>query len=147
MSNLRLIEIENETNYVAVLYDLLAKRKYGISHKTMPNFEAHEKFVSKHPYVAWYFLKKNEEILGTCYVSFQNTIGLNSRFDALDDLRFVLAELQRKHEPLPEIPSIRSPIFTVNVGYSDSMLKTFFSDLAVDPIQLTYDVSTITDDN
>lgn len=66
------------------LYKLLGERKYyqNISHKEMPSYKDHVKFVKSKPYKEWYLIKdyiinKDETIdIGAIYLSKQNEIGL-----------------------------------------------------------------------
>ena len=67
----------NKTDHV-FLYDLLKDRdpKVNISHKKMPSFKEHIKFVKSKPYSKWYIIKQNNEKVGSIYLSKQNEIGL-----------------------------------------------------------------------
>ena len=72
--NLKLVnETDNE-----FLYDLLKNRNpnVNISHKKMPSFKEHIKFVNSKPYSKWYIIKQNNEKVGSIYLSKQNEIGL-----------------------------------------------------------------------
>lgn len=72
--NLKLV---NKTDY-EFLYDLLKDRdpNVNISHKRMPSFKEHIKFVKSKPYSKWYIIKQNNEKVGSIYLSKQNEIGL-----------------------------------------------------------------------
>ena len=67
----------NETDH-EFLYDLLKNRNpnINISHKKMPTFKEHIKFVNSKPYSKWYIIKQNDEKVGSIYLSQQNEIGL-----------------------------------------------------------------------
>lgn len=62
------------------LYLLLGERtvEQAISHKKMPTFEEHEKFVESRPYKEWYMLYDSNliKIIGSLYISKNNEIGL-----------------------------------------------------------------------
>ena len=60
------------------LYVLLKNRnpKFNISHKKMPSFKQHIKFVNSKPYSKWYIIKQNNEKVGSIYLSKQNEIGI-----------------------------------------------------------------------
>ncbi len=60
------------------LYDLLKKRdpRANISHKKMPTFEEHRKFVISKPYTAWYVIMVNENRAGSIYLSKNDEIGI-----------------------------------------------------------------------
>ena len=59
-----------------LLYRLLVDRDAGvnISHKKMPCWGDHIRFVESRPYEAWYFI--GEEPYGACYLTKQNEIGV-----------------------------------------------------------------------
>ena len=70
------------------LYDLLRERdsKANISHKKMPSYEEHVKFVSSNPYKIWYVIYHGTTKSGSIYLSKQNEIGI-----------FILAKHQGKN--------------------------------------------------
>ena len=76
LENIRLKHV-SKSDY-EFLYDLLAERNpiSNISHKTMPSFKTHQKFVSSKPYKKWYIVKLSQESIGSLYLSYQNEIGL-----------------------------------------------------------------------
>lgn len=61
-----------------ILYALLAERppEVNISHKTMPTWEEHSAFVDSHPYAYWRLLDVDGDIIGACYLTKQNEIGI-----------------------------------------------------------------------
>lgn len=60
------------------LYELLKKRdpKSNISHKTMPTYNEHIKFVKSKPYKIWYVIYFGNAKAGSIYLSKQNEIGI-----------------------------------------------------------------------
>ena len=60
------------------LYDLLKQRdpRVNISHKKMPTYNEHIKFVISKPYSKWYIIQSNNESIGSIYLSKQNEIGI-----------------------------------------------------------------------
>ena len=64
---------------IIFLYDLLEKRnpEENISHTHMPNFEGHREFVLSKPYTNWYIIKKNNEKIGSIYLSKRDEIGVS----------------------------------------------------------------------
>lgn len=60
------------------LYDLLLEREptVNISHKKMPTFHRHLQFINSKPYSKWYIIKKNNEKIGSIYLSKQDEIGI-----------------------------------------------------------------------
>ena len=63
---------------MSFLYDLLMERdpKANISHKKMPSYEEHVKFVSSNPYKIWYVIYHGTTKSGSIYLSKQNEIGI-----------------------------------------------------------------------
>ena len=59
------------------LYLLLKNRRYSISHKNLPSVKEHNEFVSKNPYIEWYILYKNKNLIGSVYLQSDNSIGIN----------------------------------------------------------------------
>ena len=61
------------------LYKLLKERdsKENISHKEMPSYKEHIKFVKSRPYQKWYIIEKNRKKIGAIYFSKQNEIGVH----------------------------------------------------------------------
>ena len=61
------------------LFELLQERrkKENISHKKMPSFSQHQKFVSSKPYSKWYIIYNNQNKLGAIYLSKQDEIGIH----------------------------------------------------------------------
>ena len=49
------------------LYFLLKNKKYSISHNKIPSSEEHNKFVLDNPYIEWYLLYKDRNLLGSIY--------------------------------------------------------------------------------
>jgi RimJ/RimL family protein N-acetyltransferase len=66
-----------------ILYLLLCERDEttNISHKWLPEYDAHVDFVESKPYAAWYFIEdsysSHSVILGACYLSKQDEIGIH----------------------------------------------------------------------
>lgn len=60
------------------LYNLLKERdpRANISHKKMPSFKQHEKFVTSKPYSKWYVIVESEEDIGSVYHTKNNEIGI-----------------------------------------------------------------------
>ncbi len=60
------------------LYDLLKERdsRANISHKKMPSFEQHVKFVMSKPYSKWYMIEEFKNNVGSIYLTKNNEIGI-----------------------------------------------------------------------
>ncbi len=78
-SKLPEIKLKNITkNDFIFLYDLLSEREsiVNISHKKMPTYNEHIKFVMSKPYSQWYVVYYNGKKSGSVYLSKQNEIGI-----------------------------------------------------------------------
>ena len=60
------------------LYGLLRQRdsRVNISHKTMPRYKDHVKFVLSKPYSKWYVIYYKYQKVGSIYLTKQNEIGI-----------------------------------------------------------------------
>jgi len=85
-SNVRLCRVKS-SDY-KFLYKLLKNRapKANISHKVLPTYEEHQKFVKSKPYKVWYIIYFGNIKVGSVYLSKQNEIGI-----------FLLKEYQGKN--------------------------------------------------
>lgn len=65
------------------LYNLLKERdpKANISHKKMPSFAKHVKFVMSKPYSKWYVIEALNNDVGTIYLTKSNEIGIFIKID------------------------------------------------------------------
>ena len=77
--------LENEIKFKEVdqsdikfLYQHLKERDpiTRISHKKMPTYVEHEKFVRSHPYTKWYIIFHKNKKIGSIYLTEMNEIGL-----------------------------------------------------------------------
>tara|TARA_Y100001936_G_scaffold34250_1_gene32287 strand:+ start:5070 stop:5486 length:417 start_codon:yes stop_codon:yes gene_type:complete len=61
------------------LFNLLKNRKpnVSISHKKMPTYEEHVKFIESKPYHQWYIIFLNGEKVGSAYLSKNDEIGIS----------------------------------------------------------------------
>ena len=60
------------------LYELLSERDsvMNISHKKMPTYDEHVKFIMSKPYLQWYVVYYNGKKSGSVYLTMQNEIGI-----------------------------------------------------------------------
>jgi RimJ/RimL family protein N-acetyltransferase len=60
------------------LYEMLSERNsnVNISHKIMPSYDDHVKFVNSKPYAKWYIILFNNTKCGSIYLSKQDEIGI-----------------------------------------------------------------------
>ena len=120
------------------LYKLLKKRKYNISHKSIPIKSEHNKFVASHPYRAWYIIKINTQCIGSVYILKNNCIGIDILNDDYKILPLVFNFVFEQHKPLKEIKSERPPNFYINVSPKNKKMKSQLDQIGAKKIQITY---------
>ena len=122
------------------LYLLLKKRKYFISHKVLPEFEEHKKFVLKNPYKYWYFVFLDKIKIGTFYIMFDNSIGIN----LIQQNQFILKVLIEyiNNNFIPEEPkfSLVPNYFYVNISSQNKELREILNNLKIPMIQISYKI-------
>jgi RimJ/RimL family protein N-acetyltransferase len=61
-----------------ILYQLLHEREphVNISHRVMPTWQQHRKFIEQRPYRAWYLIKAGSDYVGAIYLTSMNEIGI-----------------------------------------------------------------------
>tara|TARA_B100001540_G_scaffold172236_1_gene152042 strand:+ start:189 stop:605 length:417 start_codon:yes stop_codon:yes gene_type:complete len=73
------LELKNVTKAdIRFLYNQLKERdpKINISHKKMPSYSEHTKFVLSKPYSKWYIIYYKNKKVGNVYLSKMNEIGI-----------------------------------------------------------------------
>ena len=76
---IKLVDVYAVPDPLHFLYGLLLERpkEANISHKSMPSFQDHVRFVDSIPYSAWYLIVTNKgERVGAIYLSKQNEVGI-----------------------------------------------------------------------
>src|SRR5690348_7958873 len=78
-----LLNVYEHPNADQVLYALLRERStehdefVNISHRKLPTFTEHVKFMDSRPYRYWYLIGADSgKPVGTCYISKRNEIGI-----------------------------------------------------------------------
>ena len=136
MNQLCFKEVDNsKTN---ILFELLKKRNYNISHKEMPSYEAHINFVKSHPYLKWYIFSHNDNYLGTFYIKKDNSIGLNIIYPCELLVKEVLEFILINFVPQKELKSQIPPYFYVNVADSNKIMKDVLTNLKFEPVQISF---------
>ena len=84
MISIKLIQISSK--HYRFLYDLLSERKQfeNISHKKLPSYNNHVKFIKSKPYAKWLLIECREKILGSVYLSKNNEIAIWIKKDIKD---------------------------------------------------------------
>ena len=126
------------TEQIEKLYLLLKSRKYGISHNRLPSTREHKKFVIENPYLQWYILSRNENLLGSVYLQSDNSIGINLIQPNKDDLLEIIKHIKANHHPLPSINSFRRGEFFLNVASENLILIKVLKKLNAHEIQRSF---------
>ena len=117
------------------LFELLLQRssKENISHKKMPTYEEHIKFIMSKPYYKWYIVKKDHDNIGAVYLTQLNEIGISlvKRFDDEKTKNEVLELIMKKH------PKKR---YLVNINPKNKKSIRFFKKNGFKLIQHTFEL-------
>ena len=130
-----LISLKSVTNFdVKFLFDLLKERDHrvNISHRKMPTYSQHTKFIKSKPYSKWYIILKSKQKIGSIYLSKNDEIGifLSKKFQGKNVGNFVLNELMKKN------PRKR---FLANVNPKNKKSISFFKNNNFKLIQYTFE--------
>ena len=80
-SNIKLSQVTK--NDMLFLYELLKNKNpnSNISHKKMPSYDEHVKFVMSKPYTSWYIIECDKKNAGAIYLSKRDEIGISINND------------------------------------------------------------------
>ncbi len=98
----RLVDLYDCEERHRLTFDLLNERdpKINISHRKMPSWADHTKFVDSKPYDAWYIIRDAwAKSVGTIYLTDRREVGLFIRKESIGKGygRSAVSELERKH--------------------------------------------------
>ncbi len=129
------ISLKSVTNSdVKFLFDLLKERdpRANISHRKMPTYSQHTKFIKSKPYSKWYIILKSKQKIGSIYLSKNDEIGifLSKKFQGKNVGNFALNELMKKN------PRKR---FLANVNPKNKKSISFFKNNNFKLIQYTFE--------
>ena len=124
-SSIKLNQVtKNDTLF---LYDLLKNKdpNANISHKKMPSYDEHVKFVMSKPYTNWYIIEYDKKNVGAIYLSKQDEIGISISNDYEYDqivkpaLKLLMKLNQRKRYLANTSPkNVRSQEFLLKNGFT-----------------------------
>ena len=131
---MKLIDVYNHKSSATLLYLLLQEREQHqcISHKQLPSFIDHLRFVDSKPYLAWYLVEQRGTVIGATYLTRQREIGI-----------FLFKEHQmmgygaKAIELLMEAHPGR---FLANIAPTNPGSSEFFKNLGFKLIQHTYEL-------
>tara|TARA_Y100000996_G_scaffold395036_1_gene359888 strand:- start:64 stop:486 length:423 start_codon:yes stop_codon:yes gene_type:complete len=130
--NLKLLPI-NEKDY-EFLYELLSERKQitFISHKKMPTYEEHVKFIESEPYSKWYIIQIDDKKIGSIYLTKENEIGIHffTQYEESERFQNVIKEFFLKE------PQDR---FVMNVSPKNEQYIDLAKKLGFHLVQHTYE--------
>lgn len=153
---IRLISVYKEPEAAKVLYELLLERDpaTNISHKRMPSWREHQKFVESKPYRYWYLISAiwtvpmtymplttlNHARVGACYLTRRNEIGIQifRQYQGQGYGLEAVNQLIQKHKPLKEIPGVRSGRFIANINPANERSIRMFGRLGFTHLSNTY---------
>ena len=117
------------------LFELLKDRdpRANISHKKMPSYNEHLKFIKSKPYTKWYIILKLKDRIGSIYLSKNDEIGifLSKKYQGKNIGNDALVELIRKN------PRER---YLANVNPKNKKSSVFFKNNNFKLIQHTYEM-------
>ena len=134
---MRLIAVYDGIYKIGVdeLYELLRERteQQSISHKKMPTYQEHCRFVDSKPYKDWFLIEDHGEAVGAIYLTHQNEIGV-----------FIFKKYQGKgygplaiHMLMCRFPGER---FLANINPNNAASIKCFTQLGFKLIQQTYEL-------
>ena len=132
-----LLPIEEVDQAAELLFLLLKERTkdQSISHKKMPDYGDHVKFVENHPYEAWWFIRDigtAGDIVGSLYLTKQREIGI-AIFNSHQGKgigRYAIEKLMKMYPGT----------FLANINPNNTRSIKFFESLGARHIQNTYEL-------
>ena len=123
------------TSDAEFLYKLLSERIpiENISHRKMPTFLQHKKFINSNPYSYWYIIFSKKIKIGTIYLTNINEIGLHIKkeFQNITVKKIILNKLFTKH------PRSR---YLLNINPKNKKSIEFFKKNGFKLLQQTYEL-------
>lgn len=138
---MKLIPIENRSDAIQILWDLLAQRdsSQNISHKCMPTPDGHVAFVVNHPYLAWYLIDA-AGIVGAIYLSLPSSPSVPGNEIGID----IFKQYQGKSfgtEAVKLLMEMHGPRrYIGNVSPSNEASQALFKGLGFRLCQYTYEL-------
>jgi len=124
-SNIKLNQVTK--NDMSFLYELLKNKdpNSNISHKKMPSYDEHVKFVMSEPYTIWYIIEYDKKNVGAIYLSKRDEIGISinndSEYDQIVKIALkLLMELNPRKRYLANVSpnDVRSQEFLLKNGFT-----------------------------
>lgn len=123
-----------------ILYEMLRKREYFISHSHMPSYKDHVDFVKNNPYRLWYLIRLRSEYIGNFYIQYDNSVGLNlmapEKYLLQDIFQFILS----KFKPEPAIASLIRKDFFINLPIEDRNMVNLVKELGFQEKSISFEL-------
>lgn len=126
-------KIVSESDY-EFLYELLKERDpiNNISHKKIPTFSQHKKFIKSKPYSKWYIIYVDKKKCGTVYLTELNEIAFQLKKEFHDKkIEFYVLKLIMEKNPRTR--------YLANVSPKNKKKNGFFKINGFNLIQYTYE--------
>lgn len=120
---------------VDFLYELLAERSSAenISHKVMPSYQQHSKFVMSKPYKKWYIVYYKKQKIGSLYLTNINEIGIHFKNMSVPEFLITKSiELLIQKNPKKR--------FLINISPKNKKLLKIIKNKKYQLIQYTYEL-------
>ncbi len=136
-NTITLEKVTGANDQIRALYDILIKRTYNISNRTLPSIEEHIKFAQNHPYRTWYLVKDESDYIGSAYLMKNNCVGINliKNFELFPN---IVNKILKKHKPLKEVKSVRPSYFYINIAPENKQIEAQLMKLNAQKIQSTF---------
>ena len=122
------------------LYQMLLERDHNISHSVVPGFETHYEFVKNHPYRDWFLVKEDKKCIGTLYLKYDNSIGLNLREINCNLVKMCIEFVELNFQPATSQPSMIPDYFYINVAVTNEKLIDVAGSIKLSPLQLSFKI-------
>lgn len=122
---------------IKILYELLSRRNYVISHKSLPSFERHSHFVKNHPYLHWFLLSDDTNYCGSFYLKKDNSIGLNLNEYNKEILAACVNFIRDNFIPQDSELSMIPEYFYINLSCSNQEALSALEELGLKPLQIS----------
>ena len=139
-NNIKFEKICGSERQKNILFQLLKKRIYKISHSEIPDIKSHDKFVENHPYRAWFIIFENGKEIGTFYIKFDNSIGLNLIIQNKENISYILKFVKNNFLPQKEVSSLIPPFFYLNISSENSQLQCILDEMKINKLQISYKI-------
>lgn len=136
---LRFVEVDKFNKiHIDLLYEILKKREYNISHREFPDYNTHKLFVENINYRKWNLIYNDDQLIGNYYINYENFIGINLLVNNIYYYQIIIKEILSIEIPLPEIKSKRNKYFLINSSPQNKFLNDALKLLNFRHIQSTY---------